>query len=224
MKVRTISCIRELTKGSGRIPKVTLLITLAFILKALSGCFDPVWDFDFSFNKITVKNLDNSGIYTMDSNWDTMYAAAVAFEVTLSDETFLASAITRQVEAPLFGFTPASAESPDPRYYPVHRITEVSIVTLEAMSPDIPAGTDVTGFFVAHVPHFTSLDFLYLGADELPPVLDQEFYLHEPSVSFQLFCREEIAGNKAQFVITITLSDESTLSATTSLITLLSNE
>ncbi len=222
MTVCTDSRIRR--KGSGRIPKVTLLITLAFILKAVSSCVNPVWDFDFSFNKVTVKNLDNSGIYSIETDRDTMYAAAVAFEVTLSDETFLASAVHRQAEAPLPGFTSVSAMSPEPRYYPMHRITGIRIVTLEAMSPDIPAGTDVTGLFAAHVPHFINLDFLYIRADELPPVLDLEFYPNEPSISFQLFCREEIAGDKAQFVITITLSDESTMSATTSLITLLGNE
>lgn len=210
--------------NSGRTPRVTLLISLAFMLRVVSSCIDPVWDFDFNFNKITVGNLDNSGIYWTDTDDNTMYSAAVAFKVTISDEMLLASGVLRRSDAGFTGFTPVSAMSPEPRYHPKHRITGISIVTLEDMSPGISAGTDVTGLFVAHLPHFKTHDFLYLDAEELPSALDQEFYPGEPSVSFQLFCRENIAGNAAQFLITVTLSDESTLSATTNPINLVRSE
>lgn len=210
--------------SSGRTPRVTLLISLAFMLKTVIGCIDPVWDFDFSFNKITVGNLDNSGIYATETDGNTMYATAVAFKVTISDETLHASGILRRSNTEFSGFTPVSAMSPESRYHPRHRITGISIVTLEDMSPGISAGTDVTGLFVAHLPHFITLDFLYLNAEELPSALNLDFYPNEPSVSFQLFCRENIAGNAAQFLITVTLSDESTLSATTNPITLVRSE
>lgn len=224
MRLRSYSGASGMKNISGRTLRVTLLISLAFLLKTVSSCINPVWDFDFSFNRITVDNLDNSGIYPVEVGRDTMYAAAVAFRVNLSDETILASCLRRNTNAAFTAFTPAAAEPPEPRYYPIHRITGISIVTLEAMSPEIPAGTEVTGLFVAHVPHFVNLDFLYLRADELPSVLDLDYYPGEPAVSFQLFCRENITSSTARFIITVTLSDESTLAATTGLITLVRNE
>jgi hypothetical protein len=210
---------------SGRTMKVTLLLSVIFILKTITSCIDPAeWDFELSFNKITITNLDNSGIYPTETNSDIMYAPAVAFTVTLSDETILASGVNRRSNNSFTGFTPAYAMSPEPRYYPLNRITGISIVTLEAMSPEIPAGTDVTGLFAACVPRFNAPGFLYIDSSELLSAIDRDFYPDEPSVTFQLFCREEIAGDKAQFEINITLSDESTLSATTNLITLVRNE
>ncbi len=250
-KLRAKQFIRPAKFSPGRPLRVVLLISLAFILKTAVGCVDPFWDFDFSFNRITVGNLDNTGIYPAETGDNTMYSAAVAFNVTLSDETFLASGIHLRSDAgftgiPGFtrltgfagftrfagftsftgftGFTTVSAMSPESRYYPRHRITEISIVTLEDMSPAIPAGTEVTGLFVAHLPHFITRGFLYLNAGELPSALDQDFYPDEPEVSFQLFCKEDIAGDVAQFLITVTLSDESTLSATTSPVTLIRNK
>ncbi len=250
-KLRAKQFIRPAKFSTGRPLRVMLLISLAFILKTVVGCVDPFWDFDFSFNRITVGNLDNTGIYPAETGDNTMYSAAVAFNVTLSDETFLASGIHLRSDAgftgiPGFtrltgfagftrfagftsftgftGFTTVSAMSPESRYYPRHRITEISIVTLEDMSPAIPAGTEVTGLFVAHLPHFITRGFLYLNAGELPSALDQDFYPDEPEVSFQLFCKEDIAGDVAQFLITVTLSDESTLSATTSPVTLIRNK
>ena len=250
-KLRAKQFIRPAKFSPGRPLRVVLLISLAFILKTAVGCVDPFWDFDFSFNRITVGNLDNTGIYPAETGDNTMYSAAVAFNVTLSDETFLASGIHLRSDAgftgiPGFtrltgfagftrfagftsftgftGFTTVSAMSPESRYYPRHRITGISIVTLEDMSPAIPAGTEVTGLFVAHLPHFITRGFLYLNAGELPSALDQDFYPDEPEVSFQLFCKEDIAGDVAQFLITVTLSDESTLSATTSPVTLIRNK
>ena len=208
----------------GRTRRIALLISLVFLLKVVSSCIDPVWDFDFSFNNIAVKNLDNSGIFVTGLERDTMYTTAGAFMVTLSDETFLASRVLRHGNADFTSFTPASAMSPEFRYHPRHRITGISIVTLEELSAGVPAGTDVTGMFVAHVPHFIGLDFLYLKAEELPAVLDLDFYPGEPSLTFQLFCKQDITNNTAQFVITVTLSDETVLTATTNLITLLRNE
>jgi len=256
-KLRAKQFIRPAKFSPGRPLRVVLLISLAFILKTAVGCVDPFWDFDFSFNEITVGNLDNTGIYPAETGDNTMYSAAVAFNVTLSDETFLASGIHLRSDAGFTGipgftrlagfsgfpgftrftgftgfagftrfasFTTVSAMSPESRYYPRHRITEISIVTLEDMSPAIPAGTEVTGLFVAHLPHFITRGFLYLNAGELPSALDQDFYPDEPEVSFQLFCKEDIAGDVAQFLITVTLSDESTLSATTSPVTLIRNK
>jgi len=211
--------------SSGRTVRVILLISLGFILKTATSCIDPAeWDHEFSFNKITVKNLDNSGIYPTETDSDIMYATAVAFTVTLSDETILASGVNRRSNCSFTMFTPASAEPPEPRYYPLNRITGINIVTLEAMSTGIPAGTDVTGLFVAMVPQFKTPGFLYIDSGELLSAIDQDFYPGDPSVTFLLFCREEISSDNAQFEITITLSDESTLSATTNLITIVRNE
>ncbi len=211
--------------SSGRTVRVILLISLGFILKAATSCIDPAeWDFELSFNKITITNLDNSGVYPTETDSDIMYATAVAFTVTLSDETILASGVNRPSNYSFTGFIPASAISPEPRYYPINRITGISIVTLEAMSPEIPAGTDVTGLFAACVPGFNTPAFLYIDSGELLAAIDRDYYSGEPSVTFQLFCKQDIASNTAQFVITVTLSDESTLSATTGLLTLLRTE
>ena len=65
-------------KSIGRTLRVTMLITVAFILKVLNSCIHPVRDFDCSFNRITIRNLDNSGIYAPETDRDIMYTSAVA--------------------------------------------------------------------------------------------------------------------------------------------------
>lgn len=201
--------------------RILVLISLAFILKVVSSCVRPSFDFEFDFSKITVTNLDNSDIYAMRSDRDTMYSEALAFEVTLSDDELFADGGLLKTETAFPGFTPASAMSPEFRYHPRHQIISINIVTLEELSPSVPAGSDVTQLFVANVPHYFTRDFLYIKADELSSIFNLEYYPGEPSVTFQLFCREEILNSKARFSITATLSDDSTLAAATSMITII---
>lgn len=201
--------------------RITVLVSLVFMLKVVSSCVVPIIDIEFDFRKITVMNLDNSEIYAMRSDGDIMYSKALAFEVTLSDDLLFAGGRLIKAETAFPGFTPASAMSPEYRYYPRQQIRSINIVTLEDLSPSILAGSDVTQLFVAHVPHYVTLDFLYIKADELSSIFNQEYYPGEPSVTFQLFCREEIRNSKARFIITATLSDESTLVATTNMITII---
>lgn len=206
--------------NQGRASRITVIISLAFVLKAVSSCIQPVFDFDFDFKKITVANLDNSEVYVMLNKRDTMYSAAVAFEVTLSDDEFLAAGIVPKAETAFPGFTNATAMSPEPLYHPRHHITALSIITLEEISPAIPAGSDVTGLFVAYVPRYSESGFLYISTAELLTMINRDFYPGEPSVSFQLFCNQDIAASSVQFAITVTLSDESMLTAQTGIVTL----
>mgnify|MGYP001174188752 FL=1 len=206
--------------STDRTTRITVLISLAFVLKAVSSCIQPVFDFNFDFNKIAVTNLDNSAVYVMQNYRDTMYSSAIAFEVTLSDDDFLAAGIVPKAETAFPGFTPATAMSPEPLYHPRHHITALRIVTLEEVSPAIPAGSDVTGLFVAYVPRYSESAFLYINTDELLKMINRDFYPGEPSVSFQLFCKQDITATRAQFAITVTLSDESTLTAQTGTVTL----
>jgi hypothetical protein len=206
--------------STDRTTRITVLISLAFLLKAVSSCIQPVFDFDFDFNKITVTNLDNSDVYVMRNDRDTMYSSAIAFEVTLSDEEFLAAGSLPKAETAFPGFTPATAMSPESLYHPRHHITALRIVTLEEMSPAIPAGSDVTGLFVAYVPRYSE-GFLYIITDELLTMINRDFYPGEPSVSFQLFCNQDITASRVLFAITVTLSDESMLTAQTGIVNLL---
>ncbi len=201
--------------------RIIIIISLAFLLKAISSCVQPVYDFDFDFESITVSNLDNSEVYVMRSDRDTMYSAAVAFEVTISGDQFSAATGPFKNETVLPGFTPASADQPEPRYHPMQKITSISIVALEELSSSIPAGSDVTELFVAYVPYFSEMDFLYIRTDQLPSMINREFYSGEPSVTFRLFCKEDIGNSRAQFVIRATLSDDRTLAATTNMITII---
>lgn len=204
----------------GRAARITVLISLAFVLKTVSSCVQPVFDFDFDFNKITITNLDNTEVYVIRNDGENMYSAAVAFEVTLSDDELTASGSLINAGTAFPGFTPASAMSPEFRYHPRQQITSVSIVTLEEMSTVIPAGSDVTEFFVAYLPRHSESDFLYIRTDELVSMINRGYFPGEPKVSFQLFCKNDIPGSRARFVISVTLSDDSILTATTGMLNL----
>lgn len=116
--------------------KVLFVIGIFFILRLTQSCGtcsdEP---FYLDSNLIMIKNLDNSGLYTASSNIDTMFSAAVAFEVAIYDSTntFYTSLIKPKTP---FGFSTAQALSKCPQIYKSKQnISKISIITLEAISP-----------------------------------------------------------------------------------------
>ena len=200
--------------------KALLLSGMIFCLKLISSCVNPDYSIYFDFDEVRIVNLDNSADYVMHATDDLMYSSAVAFEVTIAGKDLLAGNSSEINRGKLFAFTAASADSPELQYISSQEITGISVVTLREMSPSIPAGSDVTGLFVCHVPFHYESEFLYIRTDELSAYINPEIYSGEPSITFQLFCSENIQNNSAQFTINVHLSDDRMLYATTSLIDL----
>jgi hypothetical protein len=161
-----------------------------------------------------IKNLDNSGLYIASSNIDTMFSAAVAFEVSLYDSTntFYTSLVEPKTT---FGFSTAKALSPCPRIYQSKQnISKISIITLEAISSEIPVNTDVTEYFLTQEPN----TFLFQPLETLINTALYSFNSYDPLFTFNVFFQEDIMNDKAQFAFEILFSDGRTLTSQTNLI------
>jgi hypothetical protein len=194
---------------------VLFLIGLFFILQLTQSCStcseEPTY---FDSNLIKIKNLDNSGLYTHTINIDTMFSAAVAFELAIYDSTntFYTSLVKPKTS---FGFSTAKALSPCPRIYQSKQnIDKISIITLEAISPEIPVNTDVTACFLTQERN----TFLFQPLETLLNTGLYSYNLYDPLFSFNVFFKKDILNDKAQFAFEILLSDGRTLKSQTNLI------
>lgn len=194
--------------------KVLFVIGLFFILRLTQSCTCSDEPFYLDSNLIMIKNLDNSGLYTASSNIDTMFSAAVAFEVAIYDSTntFYTSLVNPKTS---FGFSTAQALSKCPEIYKSKQnISKISIITLEAISPEIPVNTDVTEYFLTQ----ESNTFLFQPLETLINTALYSYSLDDPLFTFKVFFKEDIQNDKAQFAFEILFSDGRTLTAKTNLI------
>ncbi len=170
---------------------------------------------------MSVRNLDNTQDYVTWSDNDTMYSAAVAFEVTVSGDENFAFFQKTQFNP---GFTLAQASECPIIYVPNQNISRIRVITQEEISPEFPAGTDVTGLFLAHVPHHSASGYLYITIEKLYDLINTGSYPDHATATFRLFCTEDISNSKARFTIIAELSDGRSLVADTELIYLLQSQ
>jgi len=199
------------------VKKPFLIVALFFLLKIIQSCCacsDVAESFDF--NRITFRNLDNSGTYTTWASGDTMYSAAVAFEVYVSGEPDYFSLNERILN--IFAFSEASATQCDcdPLFKARDPIVDISIQTLFPIPGIADEGEDVTGYF-----YTKGTGKLYEEMEILPDIINYELYSGEAMTSFRVYCRENILSDTAQFLFSIELRNGMILTATTSTIHLL---
>jgi hypothetical protein len=193
--------------------KTSLILLFFFSLRLVQSCLNCPEDYiAFDFSTVIVHNVDNSGTYTTWASSDTMYSAAVAFEIQV-DGDLLSMDFNKSFNN-MFSFSGALAmEECATLFTAKNTIANISIITLNEMSDMVHANTDVTELFLGK-----TNDFLYTGLDEIIPFINQKVYGGYPRTSFQIFCRENIKNSVAQFIIRIELSNGEIISGASSLV------
>ncbi|HOW29970.1 MAG TPA: DUF5034 domain-containing protein [Bacteroidales bacterium] len=194
--------------------KVFVLIVAVSILRIISGCGDcpddPVF---FEFTDVSISNLDNSGTWSQVTTSDTMFSEAVAFDISITGyigpdrykSTFLRSS----------GFSSCYAFSKCPEVLkPVHPITALSVYTLYPLDNDIPENSDVSNLFVASQYYGK----LYQSLPSLITDLKNKTYYDDFGESFNIYLKSNISNDKARFIISVRLDNDSIISDTTNTI------
>lgn len=198
------------------ITKSLLILILVFTLRIIQSCGCPDDPHFFDFDQITVLNLDNSKDYLRSSPTDTMYSSAVSFEISISGSKEFAYLRKGNFS---FGFSEAIASDECPiQCKSNQQISKITIITLEAISSEIPENTDITDLFFGLVPYTSSLKYLYEPIDNLYNKINQETFFDDTTAAFQVFCKVNIQNEKARFAFIVDLSDGRTLTGLTDLI------
>jgi hypothetical protein len=204
-----------------KLTRLVIILSLFFTLKIIHSCGCPDNTTFFDFSQMSVRNLDNSQDYVMWSDNDTMYSAAVAFEVTVSGSENFAFFKKTQFNP---GFKLAKASECPIIYVSNQIISRIRVITQEEISPAILAGTDVTGIFLTHVPNHSASGYLYSTIEKLYDLINTGSYPDHATATFRLFCTEDIRNSKARFTIIAELSDGRTLAVDTEIIYLLQSQ
>jgi hypothetical protein len=193
------------------VKKLLILIVALFILRIIPGCFDCPDDVTyFNFSDLTISNLDNLGRETA---VDTMYCEAVAFRLTLGGNSELKNSQLLQLQDMGFSSCYAFGSECPEILKPVHPVVEVKIITLLAIDDETSAGADVSNLFVAS---YSSYENLYETLEEYVGGLQNKTYSDFITAeSFNIYLKNKVLNDKARFVITVRLDDNSTISDTT---------
>lgn len=197
------------------------IVSLLFVTRILSGCFnypcsEEVYYFDFT--KVSTTNLDNSGMWPIQSQNDTMKMSAVAFQVNVTGDFPFLGKVNEGMQG--FGFSSAKAFSKTdcPMLYGANSsIDEISIVTLFKISASIPANSDVSHLFLCTRNTGLYNSELYIPLNQIYPLINH-VYVDYPEVQFQVFLKTKVEADSAKFQINIKLANNSVLTDTTSLI------
>lgn len=197
--------------------KILSLILCFFLFRlTLSCCRCPEPIVYYDYNTISIRNLDNSTWRATYTDADTMFAAAVAFEIQTSDSTIWSDPVMAYKKSNS-GIPSAYAMEPCdcPFTYTLRNdINLLSILTLKDISPDIPAGTEVTDRFLWS----NQTEYLYHPIDSLRVNLNTPFLAIFAAKTFRLFSTDTIGNEHAQFAVSLHFSDGQILSDTTHLI------
>jgi hypothetical protein len=198
---------------------LTLIILLFLIRLTLSCCRCPELTADFQFNSITIVNLDNSLWEAQPTDQNVMSAAAVAFEISLADSSFIPKPEVAGGWSP--GFTTARAMEDcwcPYHFFPEHEITKFSVITLHGFSQDVPAGSDIADSFLWQI----RWNHLYRSVDSLLSELNRPFYGDLfPEKTYQLFCSDSVQNDSLQLVFQFHFANGELLSDTTHVISII---
>lgn len=200
--------------------KVIYIFLFAGLLRIIPGCCKcDDSTMPFSFNKIDILNLDNSGDWAMTTGSDTMAAEAVAFEVALFDSLGFSYAQEPSINLAGFGYASAFSCGCNIPYKANQYLTTISITTLYALTPEIAAGSDVSGLFVSRLTNNSSSgSSLYSSLESVCSQTNGKTYYDSGNESFGLYLKTGVENTQARFVITTVYSDNRILSDTTNLI------
>lgn len=201
--------------------KILFILLSLNLLRIIPGCCEcDEAARPFSFNQTDIVNLDNTGPWPEYTDSDTMRPAAVAFSISLFDSTGYFYAQAPDIVTP--GFSQAKAFAKCDCAFPFmanQHLTQISIESLYALSPDIPAG-EVSGLFVAKPTSNAASGNLYIPLNDLCNQTIGKVYYDSGIESFDLYLKTEVQHPEARFVFTFTFSDSLILRDTTRLITI----
>lgn len=108
--------------------KVAIVFTLGFGVRLFFSCTPPE-PIEINYNMLSLVGIDNSGQYMRSyPSADTMYAEAVALELTVSDSIrHYAQKFNKFIES--VSFTSAMATSIDYSFIPVSKVEEIKVIT-----------------------------------------------------------------------------------------------
>jgi len=193
--------------------KTLLIILLFFSLRLIQSCLTcPDDTIAFDFSTVSVNNLDNSGTYATWPSSDTMFSAAVAFEVIIEGDLNWLAFYNFSNNFCSFASASAMADC-DPLFEPNIPVAKISIITLFDVSPEFLADSDVTELFYGQ-----NNDFLYTSLEEIIPTINRSPYYGSPSTAFQVFCNKNVLNTMAQFIVRIELSNGTILNGTTTVV------
>jgi len=202
------------------VARSTLIITLIFVMRTLTGCFNyecPDGVYYFDFTGIRIQNLDNTGIWPKVMLNDTMKREAVSFQIEVSGDNRLLGKVEKTSFS--FGFPGAYAWSKEycpPVYEANQKIDNLTIVSLLRLTENIPSNTDVTDIFLATEETSYQTD-LYVPITKLYQKINHT-YIEYPKTGFRLFLGRGVENDSAQFIIKVRLADNTILADTTRVI------
>lgn len=195
------------------VKKVLVLIAAVTLLRIISGCGDcpddPVF---FEFSDLSISNLDNSGAWGEGTSSDSMFDEAVSFRIMINgyfepvkfQSSFLSST----------GFSSCYAFECEQILEPIHPIVSTTITTLYPIDNSILENSDVSNLFVASE---SSLGNLYQPLNSYIAGLKDKLYF-DFSESFNIYLKSKVLNDKARFIISIRLDNDSIISDTTNTI------
>lgn len=201
--------------------KIVFLVMLAASVRIVSSCCDcdnlPAF---FNFNKADLRNIDNSGDYPFTITSDSMYAEAVAFEVSIFDSTGYYYLAENRNPLNNLGFSTASAFSCDCAmpFTPNQFIERIEITTLYPLNTSTPAGSNVSELFVGLSTSNSARGYVYETLSQLCQQTQGKIYYDGGIESFRLFLKPAVENPVARFQIQLHFSDGSQMALTTGLI------
>jgi hypothetical protein len=201
--------------------KATLILLIANIIRIIPGCCEcDDSTMPFNFNKIDIINLDNSGDWAITTSSNTMLPEAVAFEVALFDSLGYYYAYEPSLNLGGIGYARAMrCDCAFPLKANQH-LTSIKITSLYSLTPEIDAGSDVSGLFVAQPTNNSSPGSLYSSLESTCNQSNGKTYYDGGIESFGLYLTIPVENDRARFVFSIIFSDDTMLSDTTRLITI----
>lgn len=196
--------------------RVVVIFLVLNLVRLFQSCIDDTETvIFFDFNTMLVSNIDNSGLYAVPADSDTMYSEAIAFSVQVFDST--ASIYMSALKPAGISFRSCQAKERMPSFKPLQQIENISIVALYDISDDIPANTDVTQYFYFGMEDYSSPGDLYVSWNELYESMTGKIYSSRME-SFSLYLTKNVENGSARFIISMELSDGRFVSDTTALI------
>ncbi len=203
-----------------RIKKATWFFVGFILIRILfSSCDCNTTPILFNLDHAIVTNIENSGEWAGESSSDTMLSKAVAFKITVGSIESPFSYAKFQLQG--FGFASAYAmECPTP-FKPNQEIKNVKITNVFPVNPSIPINTELSENNIVYaIGSSLSSNDLYVSKKTLLNKINPGIVSDIPEITFLFFLKDQVENTKAQFNITIELSDGQLILAQTRVITI----
>jgi len=199
--------------------KSLAILAIVFVLRTLSGCMCRCSDVSdpFDFTTVEIFNLDNTRSYPVRIQNDTIFSRAVAFRVVVRDNQpyFSHNCINH-----LFSFSNAIACDCSHLLRANDSIVKINIKTLFDINPKILANSDVTDKFVCSKENYFEPENLYKSIHQIYPLINSKTYYDFGVEDFNIYLKDEILKDTAQFIIYVQLKNKVVLTDTTHLLSI----